>query len=298
MQTIDSDTLNARLAQNTAPIILDILPDEHFERSRLPNAFNACVYEIEFLEKTAALCPDKSTEIVVYGLSDAYEASQLTYEKLSQSGWERVFVLVGGLEGWIANGLPTQGNGEAPSLQTGRFEANIEKSVVRWVGRNLLNQHNGTIGLESAHLILENGNLVGGEATLDMNAIVCVDIEDSEMASMLIGHLRTDDFFLVDSYPTSHFSLSSVEAIENVNPGSPNCVIKGVFTLRGHSEPIEFIGTLGSDDASIALQAQFDIDRVLWNSKYGSGRIYEALGKHVVNDLISISFQLIAPAKS
>jgi len=50
------------------------------------------------------------------------------------------------------------------------------------------------------------------------------------------------------------------------------------------------IALLGYNETSTALQAHFDLDRVQWDSKYGSGRIFEALGQHLVNDFISISF--------
>ena len=50
------------------------------------------------------------------------------------------------------------------------------------------------------------------------------------------------------------------------------------------------IALLGYNETFIAIQAHFDLDRVQWDSKYGSGRIFEALGQHLVNDFISISF--------
>ena len=89
--------------------------------------------------------------------------------------------------------------------------------------------------------------------------------------------------------------MVSITPIENATSGSPNYNVSGAFTLRGKTQPLHFPATLGVNDEVIAFQAQFDFDRVLWGSKYGSGKIYEALGKHVVNDRISISFQLIAP---
>ncbi len=111
---------------------------------------------------------------------------------------------------------------------------------------------------------------------------------------MLVDHLKTDDLFLVETYPTAEFELITANPINDATLGSPNYNLSGSFTLRGQTQPIHFPATLGINDDLIALQAHFDFDRVLWGSKYGSGKIYEALGKHVVNDRISISFQLIA----
>lgn len=277
--------------------MLDVLPEETYEKRHIPTALNACVYEIEFSEKVESLIPDKSRAIVVYGQNNLFEAAPLAYEKLVSKGWTNVAILNGGFEAWKQLGYPVKGSGEKQTPLNGRFDVSTERSTVRWVGRNLLNQHNGVIGLERANLVLENDQLVGGTAVLDMNRIVCEDIEDPSVAQVLINHLRTDDFFLADQYPTAQFELQSAEPITGAKPGSPNYALTGSFTLRGQTEPLRFPATLGTNDEVIALQASFDFDRVLWGSKYGSGKIYEALGKHVVNDLISISFQLIAPLR-
>jgi len=131
-----------------------------------------------------------------------------------------------------------------------------------------------------------------------MNSILCRDIEDQSLAKVLIDHLRTGDFFLVNSFPTASFVLDAATPIDSASPGSPNYRIEGTLNLRGRSAKLEFPALLGLNDTSIALQAHFDFDRVRWGSKYGSGRVFEALGQHLVNDFISISFQIVAPLKS
>ncbi len=297
MNTIDPANLNDRLQSNSPPLILDPLPEEHFESRHLPGALNACVYEIEFINKMEGLVPDKSAEIVVYGESDQFEAATLAANLLAGNGWSRVSALQGGLEAWIDRGFAIEGDGASRESLNGAYEADPGKCHVRWIGRNLLNQHNGTVALQSARIELDDGRLAGGEAVLDMTAIVCEDIEDPNLAQVLIAHLGTGDFFLVDSFPTARFVLTNAAPIANARPGSPNYHVEGEFTLRGQTETLSFEALLGSNDESLALQAQFDFDRVRWNSKYGSGKIYEALGQHIVNDLISISFQLVAPLK-
>lgn len=297
MNLVDPSTIHEHYSKNPSRVILDVLPDEIFEKRHIKDAVNACVYEIDFIEKVTTLIPDQNREIVIYGQNDQFEAALLAFEKLQSNGWTHVDVLRGGIENWESLGHPIGGNGFQAEPLNEVFEASIEKSSVRWGGRNLLNQHNGVVGLEKATLKLENDQLVGGAAVIDMTRIECEDIEDPSMAQMLIGHLRTDDFFLVEKYPAADFELLSAEAIPESHPGVPNYNIEGSFTLRGHTQQIRFPATLGKNDAVVALQASFDIDRVLWNSKYGSAKIYEALGKHVVNDLISISFQFIAPIK-
>jgi len=43
---------------------------------------------------------------------------------------------------------------------------------------------------------------------------------------------------------------------------------------------------------------EFGLDRARWNVLHGSGKLFENLGKHLVNDLISFQFQLKLVATS
>jgi hypothetical protein len=46
-------------------------------------------------------------------------------------------------------------------------------------------------------------------------------------------------------------------------------------------------------DGLIAAEAHFDINRTRWKVVYGSGKIYERLGKHLVNDEVSLALSLV-----
>lgn len=298
MKTISPQTLNQNLNSDSPPILLDVLTEQHYQAQHTPKAINACIYEIGFIESVNEIAPDKDRELVVYGLSDDYEAGSFAFEKMQEGGWTDVSVLSGGIEAWKRAGLSVLGDGQSTPSPDGEFAVDVEKSVVRWVGRNLVNQHDGTIGLSEATIELNQGRLIGGKAVIDMGSILCQDNEDPSLAKVLIDHLRTGDFFLVDSFPTASFHLDAARPIDSATPGSPNYQVEGTLNLRGRSAELEFPALLGINDASIALQAHFDFNRVHWGSKYGSGSVFEALGQHLVNDFISISFQLVAPLKS
>ena len=47
-------------------------------------------------------------------------------------------------------------------------------------------------------------------------------------------------------------------------------------------------------EGRFVAQAHFDFDRTLWNVVYGSGRLFEKLGMHLVNDLISLQLKIVA----
>lgn len=71
----------------------------------------------------------------------------------------------------------------------------------------------------------EAGNLVNGKFAIDMTTIAPKDENYSEEhpASDLVGHLASDDFFSVETYPTATFVVKSAEGN----------VITGDLTIKG-----------------------------------------------------------------
>jgi rhodanese-related sulfurtransferase len=46
---------------DTAVLVLDVLPPEHYAARHIPGAFNACVYEVTFLEQVDTLTEGDKT---------------------------------------------------------------------------------------------------------------------------------------------------------------------------------------------------------------------------------------------
>jgi hypothetical protein len=75
----------------------------------------------------------------------------------------------------------------------------------------------------------------------------------------------------------------------------PNGHVTGNLTIRDVTRPITFPAVISAQgDGSIKAHAAFDLDRTLWNICYGSGKLYERLGMHLVHDLISLELFLVA----
>ena len=292
--TITPSLLKSQLSSEAPPLLIHLLSDEAFEESRIPGSKHACVYEVAFLDVVSEFVNDKSANIVVYGMSDKFGAGGLAVERLLGAGYENVQTLEGGLDAWIASGFSVEGQGKDPlKADDGRYAINLDESAFRWTGRNLFNQHHGRIAFQSGQLEIADGNLSSGDVILDMTKITCTDIKDDSVAAMLIGHLGADDFFSVHEFPTAEFRMESCEAINEATPGDFNLLVKGWLVLRGKTQAVEFNAQIAYLDGKLGLQGQFDVDRTRFGSVYGSGKIFEKLGQHVVNDKISVSFQLI-----
>ncbi len=294
MKTISLTDLKSQ--QDTATLI-HVLPAEHFEREHLPRAVNACVYETIFLSKVAELVPGKSAPLIVYGAGgDSLDATTAA-EKLAKAGYTNLTAFTGGIAEWRQHHLPLEGTHAEERLEKphGNYELDTETSVVRWTGRNLFNHHQGTLKLSGGHIEVQNGLLQSARFTLDMNSIACEDLVDTAYNAMLIRHLRDDDFFAVDRFPTAEFVCDRADPLPACTPGTPNYTLHGTMTLRGVTQPLSFPAVIAAADADhLTGQAQFELDRTQFGSHYGSGRLFAFLGKHVVNDHVHLHIKLHA----
>lgn len=282
------------VADTTAPIV-DTRSPEAYAQSHLESARNICVYETAFVDEIPKAFPDSTTALLVYGQNETYKAAEAAIAKLQSIGYQNARVIQGGLEACQLAGLPIEKTNpsQEQTSQTGTYKLDTDKTKVRWYGRNLSNQHAGEIAAQSGSLSLDASGLPSsGEVTLDMNAITCSDILDTKMNRMLIAHLSNADFFQTDKYPTASFRLESATPIPDAAAGSPNLDVQGSIAIRGVTQPIAIQATLAPTGDALAFQTQFELDRTQFGAIYGSGRFFESLGMHLVNDHVSL--QIIA----
>ncbi len=288
---MDAIELNELLRSEKDCLLIDVLPEEVHTVRRIPGSVNACVYETAFLDKVAALAFNKDQTVIVYGTGGSSLDSKVAVETLRAAGYRSVTGFTDGIAGWEAAGFSIEGHGQLPMAPVleGRFVIDTVGSVIRWTGRNPLNYHHGTVRLASGEIILRHGELVSAHFGIDMDTIACDDLADASWNAMLISHLKAADFFLTEKFPLADFETTSVEPIAGCDEGSPNHLLRGNLTLRGVTRPLEFpILVASADGARLTGQAQFELDRTGFGSIYGSGKFFNFLGKHVVNDLIHL----------
>lgn len=278
-------------------LLLHVPSPESFQEAHIPGAKNICLYEMVFLDRIQEETKGHlDFPIVVYGVSDQFIASKKAASLLEQAGYKNVTRLVGGLNAWRQAGEKIEGvqTSMPTPIADGVYTLDLENSCVFWTGRNLANVHQGTVKFSAGTLHIVRGKLVRGYLTADMTSFACDDIKDSAMNMMLLAHLSSDDFFAVDEYPTAEFEWDHAEYLD-VFPGQPNVILRGKMTIRGHQEELEIKGVKGfNSTGECAFQSHFDLDRTRWNIQYGSGKLFESLAMHLVNDHISIGMRLIA----
>ena len=299
---MNATELRAWLDEERDFLLLDVLPGEVHEEWHIPGSRHAAVYETSFLDQVERIGADKANPVVVYCSSPRCLASEDAATRLQEAGFSDVRRFEGGREAWSEAGFPAAGSKadrpwdamEMPAPPTGRFELDPNRSLIHWTGRNAANSHFGTLRFAGGWVTVEEGELTGGEAVADMKSIEVADLE-GETAQALIAHLATGDFFRIDRYPTATFRLEGVEPVPGAAPGKTNASIRGSLELRGVTHPLNFPAIVApAGDDGVAVQGSFQFDRTRWGSRYGSGRFYERLGMHLVNDQITIQVRLVA----
>lgn len=279
--------------------LIDVLLPEDFAGRHIPGAGSACVYEMVFLDRVSECVPDRDGVVIVYDESGETLTAKTAKEKLERAGYRNVAILEGGLQAWLAAGYPLESAAttdlSAAVDADGIYIIDVERSVVEWSGRNINNCHHGRIQLLNGEVTLENGRPKAGRFVLDMKTITNLDIQDEGWRSMLLRHLMSEDFFDVERFPEVTFELRGAAAIAACTPGTPNLEIAGILTIKDSAHSICFPAIIAAqEDGIIKAQATFSFDRTLWNVCYGSGKLYERLGMHLVNDFINVDLFISA----
>lgn len=304
-------------------LLVNVMSETCHAEARIPGSAQACVYETAFLDQVAQLNPDTGASIVLYGTGAAFSlASQTAAEKLRAAGHTHIYELRGGLAEWRAAGYSVEGTGSdtpassshsslspsaatspapetapapPPAVPDGTFVLDTEKSVIRWTGKNLLNHHEGTVRLRSGEIVINHGHLKHAYFTIDMRTLACADLTDATWNTKLIQHLMAADFFDTARFPEATFSAESVTPIAKATPGMPSHQLTGLLTLRGKTDELTFPSIIGSPDGqTLGAQAELHFDRTRWGALFGSGKFFDRLGQHLVNDLVHIHVKIVA----
>jgi hypothetical protein len=187
----------------------------------------------------------------------------------------------------VESSLPNNNN--SGQISRGSYIVNTQSSSIIWTGYKVTGKHTGNINIKNAILKIESGLLTGGSFEIDMNSITDTDME-GEYAGKLVGHLKSDDFFGVYTYPTATFVIT--KAIAQDTKG--NYKILGNLTLKGITKEEKFFANLEEANGMIKAAGMIKIDRAKYNIKYGSGSFFDGLGDKTIYDEFDLQVSLVA----
>ena len=173
-------------------------------------------------------------------------------------------------------------NDEVELADDASFTVDTDASTMTWQAEKIVgNSHQGEISLSSGSLERQDGAFVSGNFVIDMNSI-------DYSSQGLVGHLKSDDFFSVETYPEAGFALTSMESL-----GNGMYAVTGDLTIKGTTNEITFEATELTQDETLVMESSFSIDRTRWGINYDSGSIFSGLGDSAIRDEIAFELNLV-----
>jgi len=129
---------------------------------------------------------------------------------------------------------------------------------------------------------------VGGNFTIGMSTLSNTDLE-GEQKGKLEGHLKSDDFFGVATYPTATLTTTKVE------PKADNTYqVTGVMTIKNKTNQVQFPATVTTEGNQVKANASITVDRSGYDVRYGSDSFFDNLGDKVIYDDFYLEVLLVA----
>jgi polyisoprenoid-binding protein YceI len=177
--------------------------------------------------------------------------------------------------------LVTFGTTVATTAQSKKV--NVEKSQIKWVGKKVTGQHEGTISFENGVLEFKGSKLTGGSFIVNMTSITVTDLKAGQGKEKLEGHLKADDFFGTDKFETAALDFKKVTA-----KGKGKYTVIADLTIKGITNPVTFDLAVTSKNATTS----FKVDRTKYDIKFKSKNFFENLGDNVIYDDFDLTVNL------
>jgi polyisoprenoid-binding protein YceI len=173
----------------------------------------------------------------------------------------------------------------APAKPAGALDLSPTDSKVEWTGSKVTGKHDGKFEKFTGWIALEGDKPESAKIHVDID--VASLKSDSEK---LEGHLKTDDFFAIDKYPTATFTSTEIKA--GGEKGATH-TITGNLKMRGVEKSVSFPATVKVDEKEVTAKAEFSINRKDW------GIAYEGKKDDLVRDdvVIRLDIKAARPAK-
>jgi len=150
-----------------------------------------------------------------------------------------------------------------------------EDSTITWVGSKVTGRHEGGF-----HVFDGEINLVDDDPTASS---VSVTIDTTSLWSdedRLTGHLKSADFFDVETFPTATFTSTSIDATES------GYTVTGNLDLHGVEKSISFPAEIEVAATEVTVKASFAIKR------FDFGVVYPGKTDDLIRDEVAITLDL------
>ena len=187
-----------------------------------------------------------------------------------------------------------------------------KKSVLRWKGglKFVNNDHTGTLKIKQGRLLInQDKNFTRGKIQVNMMSMKNTDMEPGK-GERLVGHLRGDDFFHVDLFPTATLDIQTSKIMGKTSSDLYKVKIEGNLTIKGVKKPITFdaeidldspikkaTGTIIFNRADFGIQYRSEMHMGNPDSFWNQLRsVRDTTKDRVIRDEIEVEFEILSIA--
>ncbi len=183
---------------------------------------------------------------------------------------------------------------EVTQAEGTEYTANVDQTVIEWIGTKPVGQHHGTLKIQNGTLTVADNTIKGGEFVIDIKSLKSDD-QNEEYNAKLDGHLLSEDFFKADEFPTGKFEITGVtagvEQSEDLVMKDATHMVTGNLTLKDVTKSITFPAKVSMTDGSVVADANFNINRTDFGMVYGND---ESLGDKFIRPTVNLQLHLVA----
>jgi polyisoprenoid-binding protein YceI len=166
------------------------------------------------------------------------------------------------------------------STAGGALLAFSEGSTITWVGSKVTGTHEGGFKDFDGEINLVNDDPTASSVTVTIDTTTLWSDDER-----LTGHLKSADFFDVETYPTATFISTSIQAAES------GYTVTGNLDLHGIEKSISFPAEITVADGSATINASFAVKR------FDFGIVYPGKKDDLIRDEVALTLDLRAAAR-
>ena len=151
------------------------------------------------------------------------------------------------------------------------------------------NTHFGSLRAQSGKLEIDKNGEVVGDITINMESIIVEDLK-GRSKEVLESHLKSDDFFGINNFPTATLVFKSLNRYDNEG----GHIFDGYLTIKGITNEVEFSAKLIKQTPLLHAVGKLVFDRSKYNVRFRSGSFFDNLGDKLILDDIEVDINLIA----
>ena len=161
------------------------------------------------------------------------------------------------------------------------FKLDIKNSKISWTGTAAFSSYSltGTLKAKSGILKMDQKTITNLKVVIDMKSL---NHENKDLRR----HLKSEDFFEVNKYPTSEFRL---EQSTSVDKGT----LSGYLVIKNQKHQEDIPITLHIEKNQISFIFEFDVDRTKYGINHNSPSIFKKLKETAIADNFKLKGRLV-----